>query len=93
MIDNMTLYIIKYYTGDESGGNTVTVFVTSNLDTAKQYILKFNTILNKWKTFMKQFKGIYGIPDRSLELPMIVDRYYDILEINEAYYEEIKFRN
>ena len=89
------MYLVKYSKGSWDDYFEVTLFVTESEDTAKEYVDKFNTILNKWKSFLENNK-----PDL-MSLSMedydafhdkypILYRYYDVTEINGAKYEQIK---
>jgi hypothetical protein len=89
-------YLVKYgggYWGDTFQAN---IFVTLDEKVAKEYVNKFNRILQAYKDFYKKFEetvelGI-EITDISENYKEYSERYYRLEQIDEAYYTKIEIR-
>lgn len=76
------MFIVSYSTGKDDDYYKVDVFVTDKESIAEKWVEKFNKKLNIWKPFYeKRYHDDY-----------ISIRYYQVCEINEAFYNKIKAR-
>lgn len=91
------LYLVTYSTGSYDDYFEVKVFATANKDIATKWIDRFNSILNKWKEYYKQYEntntqpGYEWIEDKYVDL--YFDRWYMSRKLNKAFFEEIELRN
>jgi len=81
------MYIVKWSEDTDDEKTTHTIFVTESKETAEIYIKKFNGIRDKWMTIMTDLMTKYNGTHLR-----ILDRYWDIVEIKNAYFEEIDLR-
>lgn len=77
------MYIVKYSTGPYDDYSQNTVFVTNNSETASNYVLKFNKILNKWKQYWAENEN----PKYGLIHEVVIFQ-----DFNTAWIEEIEER-
>lgn len=84
------MYLVKYC-GEEWSHN---IFVTKDENKAKQYCLKFNNILKKWKKYYQQFEiyrhGIRTIDEKYIETKF--NTWVKLDSVIECYYTEIELR-
>ena len=85
------IFIVEYSTGDWDDYCVNTIFATTNEKTAIDYVMRFNRIVEKWKTYFKQFKDEDGYLIND-DFPINYDRYCQIMDVNRAYYCEIETR-
>ena len=83
-----TVYLVGYSTGQYDDFYIVNVFITENEEIAKKWVEKFNKIHSVWK---KYFKERFEDAEKEEDYQHW-DRYYQITEINSAFYKPIKFR-
>jgi len=87
-------YLIKYCGGwDIEDRYSTVIFVTDKKSIATEYCAKFNKILKKWKDYYKQFEtkgGFRWIEKEHADKHF--DRWYNLRNIKECYYEEVFFR-
>lgn len=100
------LYIIRYSTGSYDDFVVVNLFVTHDKSLAKNYVKRFNTIVENYREFYKKFeehkypdllhdpefiddKFYYELTDENVQY---YDRWYELKEFNECFFEEIKIR-
>ena len=89
------IYLVKYSAGSYDDYYEVNLFATNNEFTAKKYVDRFNTILQKWKNFLETMNSEALNSENEedfLDKHPILYRYHDIVEINQAGYEQIKCR-
>ena len=90
-----TIYLCKYSSGSYEDYYQTTIFATKNLKTAENWVNKFNKKLEYWKEYYNQFTGnkwvIANIADEHL-YTINADRYWQIIEIREAFMETIEIR-
>lgn len=83
------MFIVKYSYGDWDDFSRINIFVTDSEKTAKEYVERFNAILNKWKAYWKQFENSDGWFEDSSDK---FNRWLQITDTNEAYYDKIEMR-
>jgi hypothetical protein len=92
---NSRIYLVKYCGGSYDDYYNVVIFATTKKATATNYVIKFNTILTRWKEYYSQFEGRdemgFGwIKDE------FIDQHYDrwscLNNIARCYYEEVLIR-
>ena len=85
-----TIYLVKYYEDDDS----ITIFATNNINTAKKYVSKFNKILKKWKDYYSKYcDDRYGFSWIKEEYTYTHFRRWNKLnDIEKCYYEKIELR-
>jgi hypothetical protein len=82
----------KEYFGYEK---TILVFVTKDIDVAKNWVEKFNRILSSER--LSWYRNKYNIYEKKYGLTNIKtlkwgDRWYNLAEINKAYFIEMEIR-
>ena len=90
-----TVYLVGYSTGQYDDFYIINIFITENEEVAKKWVEKFNKIHSVWKKYFKErFEDAegYWIDTEKEEDYQHWDRYYQITEINGAFYKPIKFR-
>ena len=89
-----TIYLCKYSSGSYEDYYQRTIFATKNLKTAENWVNKFNKKLEYWKEYYNQFTGnrwgIANIADEYLHTK--ADRYWQVMEIKEAFIKETNLR-
>lgn len=87
------IYLVKYYGGQYEDYHTRELFVTSDKETADNYIIKFNSILNKWKNHYSQYcNSKFGLSFIKDEYRHHFNRWYQLDSIEECFYIEIPVR-
>jgi hypothetical protein len=90
------LYVAKYSSGSYDDYYSVSVFVSDDKEFVQKWVEKFNTKLEYWKEYFKQFG------DESFDCKVLdsrhynisyYDRFYQIMECNKAFIDEIEYRN
>jgi hypothetical protein len=87
------LYVAKYSTGSYDDHYFVSVFVSEDKEFVEKWIEKFNTKLEYWKEYFKQFTGEYTMLKEEFYDKINYDRFYQIMECNKAFIDEIEYRN
>lgn len=82
-------YLVTYSIGSHGDYYDHNIFVTKDFDVAKNYVEKFNRILNKWITYYDQFED--NIWDDNIE-QYIQNRYCQLYEINQATFLKIPYK-
>jgi hypothetical protein len=89
-------YLVKYSGGYWGDSYEVNIFVTLDEKVAREYVNKFNRILQAYKDFYKKFEEIVDlgieITDISENYEEYSDRYSRLEQIDEAYYTKIEIR-
>lgn len=90
------IYIVRYYGGSYDNHYEVLLFATTKKSIATKYVTKFNTILEKWKTYYSQFEeDKYGIGIKQLK-DEYIEEYYDrwssLRNVSRCYYDELNVR-
>lgn len=83
------MFIVKYSYGDWDDFSRINIFITDSEKTAKEYVERFNSILNKWKAYWKQFENPDGWYEDDSEK---FQRWLTITNTHEAYYDKIQIR-
>lgn len=87
-------YLVSYSGGAYEDWYTHPVFTTNNEETAKTWVENFNNKLPKLKKYCSELAKILDDADNPLYHNVsLYQKVYNILEIHEAYYKEIEFRN
>ena len=82
---------VKYYDGEqEECSYIVTLFVTFDEQIAIDYVNKFNSILEKWKNYYKQFEEDGWIKEE-FEAKHF-RRWFKVHTITRCYYTKIEVR-
>ena len=90
------LYVAKYSTGSYDNHYFVSVFVSEDKEFVEKWVEKFNTKLAYWKEYFKQFgkeRFNYEILDEAFYDKDSANRFYQIMECNRAFVDEIEYRN
>lgn len=83
------IYLCKYSSGSYDDYGEWDVFATFDKDKAQKWVDKFNTKLEKWKEYMHSHRPDYL---EEWDYFPVCDRYWQIVEMNEAFIEEIEIR-
>ena len=88
------VYLVQYCGGNWDDYYTHHIFVTRDKNVAEKYVDKFNTMLEKWTNYYKQFErnpefGAW-IADEHVEQHF--NRWHGLNNITRCYYTEIEFR-
>jgi len=86
------MYLVKYSTGSYEDYHQNNLFVTADKEVADKYVEKFNRILDNWLDYMTLFDNEHGYRDDEKCTTAISQRYYDVIETNGAFVEEIEVR-
>lgn len=78
------VYVVKYYGGDFEDRYEKTIFATTDKKYAERYVIKFNTKLQKWKQYHNT--NYNGSSYKH------IDRWYELINIYDCYYEKIELR-
>jgi len=85
------IYIVKYSSSDYEEYSEIEIFATFDKKKAEKYVKRFNSLLDKWKTYFYKRFG-----ENSYEMNKndyyIFGRYITITEINRCFLTEIKIR-
>ncbi len=85
----LIMWVVKYTTGTYDDFMRHNIFVTKNEELAKAYVEKHNKVLTKWQKYWEQFEN----EDDWMEDPTKDwNRWYQIVNRNEAYYDKIDVR-
>jgi len=89
-------YVVQYLGGEIDDYFKIIIFVTNSKDKAKKYVEKFNSSLEKWKDYYSQYEeerelGYRWIKDEYVS--KYFNRWFEINNIDECYFEEIDLRN
>jgi hypothetical protein len=85
----LIMWVVKYTTGTYDDFMRHNIFVTENEELAKAYVEKHNKVLTKWQKYWEQFEN----EDDWMEDPTKDwNRWYQIVNRNEAYYDKIDVR-
>lgn len=86
------MYLVQYSTGSYDSFYQNKLFVTSDENFAKQYVEKFNRILECGKQYMSKFDDpeFDWIKDEYIEKYFY--RWIAFRETNQCYYQEIEVR-
>ncbi len=90
------LYVAKYSTGSYDDHYFVFVFVSEDKEFVEKWVEKFNTKLAYWKEYFKQFGNEvfdYKTIKEKFYNDINDDRFYQIMECNRAFVDEIEYRN
>ena len=90
------LYVAKYSTGSYDDHYFVSVFVSEDKEFVEKWVEKFNTKLAYWKEYFKQFGNEvfdYKTIKEKFYNDINNDRFYQIMECNSAFVDEIEYRN
>ena len=85
-------YLVQYSNGSYDDYYKVNIFVTFSKESADKYVEKFNRRLDHWKEYMKSFEDKYGYRDDKKCVTKISYRYYDVMDMNYAFIDEIELR-
>ena len=88
----MKTYLVYKRTGDASGCFHIVLFATTNIETAKAYVEKYNRILNYFKSYYNQF-----VPENDFWIDENVTvgnyrRWMNLEDESESYFEEVELR-
>lgn len=87
------IYLANYSKGTCDDWYQVTVFASKDKETVEKWVNKFNTKLAHWKEYFKQFSDDWCEQCLAEKYWTIENlKFYDIMEINEAYIDEIEIR-
>ena len=89
------LYITKYSSGSYSELKLISVFVSEDKEFVEKWVKKFNTKLEYWKEYFKQFidKNYSWVKlDDKYLYKINSDRFYQVMECNNAFIDEIEYR-
>lgn len=88
------IYLAKYSKGTYDDWYQVTVFASKDKETVEKWVNKFNTKLSHWKEYFKQFSNNQCEQCLAEEYwsKESLRAFDDIIEINEAYIDEIEIR-
>ena len=84
------IFAVAYYGGEYDDYFNKTVFVTKNEQTAIDYVNKFNSILQKWKDYYKQFEEDGWIKKEFED--GYFRRWLQIRNVSKCYYTKIQIR-
>lgn len=82
-------YLVTYSVGSHGDYYENNLFVTKDYEVAKNYVEKFNRILNKWIAYYDQFQDT--IWDDTTQ-KYIQIRYFQLYEINQATFLKIPYK-
>ena len=89
------MYIVKYSSGSYEDYCSSDIFVTDKKSKATKYCTKFNTKLKYWQSYFDQFCEETGIGNMRWIKDVYsihYDRWQQLSEINNAYWEEVEVR-
>lgn len=88
------IYLVKYCVGEWEDYWETTLFATDSLLVAERYVDKFNSLLNKWKEYYKQFEEFdgFGMCIKEEYVDQHFLRWSQINKIENAFYEKIEVR-
>ena len=96
------VYLVQYSEGYWEERFFVDIFVTENEEVAKKWCEKFNKLLEKWRTFYtttlytNDFKYTDNWPEQKVDITNenihLWNRFNQLFEINNAFYETIEIR-
>ena len=87
------LYVAKYSSGSYDDHYFVSVFVSEDKEFVERWVKKINTKLEYWKEYFKQFTGEYTMLKKEFYNKINIDTFYQIMECNKAFIDEIEYRN
>ena len=91
MENKQYMYLVNYSRGVWDDYALISVFVTHDETKAQAYVDKFNTLLDKWKSYYKETVDV----DNAWLMAHAdekVKRAYELLEVNKAYINKIEVR-
>jgi hypothetical protein len=90
------LFLVQYGEGDYPDYCKVIIFATPDRGVAKNYVVRFNTLLQRYKDFYKKFEvnnpHHFSTCLLKEEFYDYYDRYIRLYDIDKCFYEEIEKR-
>lgn len=83
------MYLVQYSTGDWADFSAHELFVTHDEETARNYINKFNDLVNKWSDYYSSL-DLSDVPEERNSIVWERRRMFE--DIHNAFYTEIEIR-
>lgn len=83
------MYLVQYSTGDWADHSAHELFVTHDEETARNYINKFNDLVNKWSDYYSSL-DLSNVPEERNSIVWERRRMFE--DIHNAFYTEIEIR-
>jgi hypothetical protein len=95
-MEKQKIYVVKYGSGFYEDYRENIIFATKDEVKANNYIRRYNTILDKLKTYYKKYSNdncfSYSSIRKEFEGTKISYRYHAIYELDKCFYEEVELR-
>ena len=94
-MEKQNIYIVKYSTGYFENYREITIFATMDEIKAKDYISKYNMILDKLKTQYHKYgdhRGGFSTIKEEFKHSNVFYRFYEVFKLHRCFYEEVELR-